>query len=98
MATSLLEGFDDGFEPVFFCHVTQISNMRGQKNRNIMRLREKLQLKDISIQGREDIPRGLLTLQTQKGNISIQREELRYLERRIEGQERLLNYNTQASI
>ena len=83
MATSLLELFDDEFEPVFFCHATEISNMRGQRNGNIMRLREKFQLKDISIQGREDVPRGSLALQTQKGNISIHRGELRYSENAI---------------
>jgi len=98
MATSLLESFDDGLEPVFFCHATEISNMRGQRNGNIMRLREKFRLKDISIQGREDVPKGSLALQTQKGTISIQRRELRYSDRRIEGQGRLLNYDHLESI
>jgi len=83
MATSLLKLFKDELEPVFFCHATEISNMRGQRNRNIMRLREKFQLKNISIQGCENVPRGSLVLQTQTGNISIRKGELQYSEKRI---------------
>jgi len=83
MATSLLKLFDDKLEPVFFCHATEISNMRGQRNGNIVRLREKFQLKEISVQGCENVSRGSLALQTQKGNISIHRGELRYSDRRI---------------
>jgi histone acetyltransferase (RNA polymerase elongator complex component) len=98
MATSLLDLFDGKLEPIFFCHTTEISNMRGQRNGNIMRLREKFQLKDIFIQGREDVPKGSLVLQTQKGDISIHRGELRYSDRRIEGRGYLLNYNTQESM
>ncbi len=84
MATSLLKLFEDELEPVFFCHATEISNMRGQRNGNIMRLREKFQLKNISIRGCENVPRGSLVLQTQTGNISIPKGELRYSEKRIE--------------
>jgi histone acetyltransferase (RNA polymerase elongator complex component) len=98
MAISLLDLFNDELEQVFFCHATEISNMRGQRNGNIVRLREKFRLKEISVQGSGDVPRGSLALQTQKGNISIQRRELRYSDRRIEGWGHLLNYNTQESM
>ena len=50
-------------EPIFFCHPREVSNVRGQKNSNLDRLIALFGLKSISIQGREDVPKGALVLQ-----------------------------------
>jgi histone acetyltransferase (RNA polymerase elongator complex component) len=76
MATRLFETHPNGSEPVLFCHPGDISNVRGQRNTNIQKLRGHPGVKRIKVQGREDIPRGFLVLQTESGEISTQRNDL----------------------
>jgi len=57
-------------EPIFLCHPREVSNVRGQKNTNLDRLIALFGLKSISIQGREDVPKGVLVLQCQVGEVS----------------------------
>jgi histone acetyltransferase (RNA polymerase elongator complex component) len=76
MATSLLQTSQKVNKALFFCHPKEVSNLRGQKNDNILKLKDRFNLKEISVQQREDVPRGLLVLQTSIGNVSIDRKML----------------------
>ncbi len=76
MATCLLETHPNGAKPVLFCQPGEVSNVRGQRNNNLQKLRKHFGLKWIEIQGREDIPRGTLVLQTGSGEFSTRRSDL----------------------
>jgi hypothetical protein len=76
MATSLLQGSKIKRQALFFCHPREVSNLRGQKNENILRLKKHFKLSEIFIEGRQDLPRGCLGLQTPGGEISIHRKSL----------------------
>ena len=74
MATSLLQDSQKNAHALFLCHPKEISNLRGQKNKNILRLKEEFELSEILIDGRRELPRGYLALQTQGGETSIHRK------------------------
>jgi histone acetyltransferase (RNA polymerase elongator complex component) len=74
MATSLLEDSQRNGHALFFCHPKEISNLRGQKNENILRLKKHFKLSEILIEGRQELPRGYLSLQTQGEEVSIHRK------------------------
>jgi histone acetyltransferase (RNA polymerase elongator complex component) len=76
MATSLLQNSQKNGQALFFCHPKEISNLRGQKNENIMRLKEHFKLSEILIDGKQALPRGTLTLQTQGREVTIHRKSL----------------------
>jgi histone acetyltransferase (RNA polymerase elongator complex component) len=76
MATSLLETSQGNGQALFFCHPQEISNLRGQKNENILRLKKHFNLSDIFIKGRQEFPRGQLGLQTQGEEVLIHRKYL----------------------
>jgi histone acetyltransferase (RNA polymerase elongator complex component) len=76
MATSLLQTSHKNGQALFFCHPKEVSNLRGQKNKNILRLKNDFKISQIVIEGREELPRGFLGLQTQEGGISIDRKSL----------------------
>jgi histone acetyltransferase (RNA polymerase elongator complex component) len=76
MAEHLLQNNSGGSHPLFLCHPKEVSTLRGQRNGNILMLRHQFQLKEIAVQTREDIPRGMLVLQNQKGDVSIHRRDL----------------------
>ena len=78
MAKYLLQICPREPEALFLCHPKEISNLRGQKNRNIAKLRECFGMNEITIQSREDVPRGSLILQTSLDNFSIHRRNLWY--------------------
>lgn len=69
MAESLLKNHPEEIQPLFLCHPKEISNLRGQRNENLFRLKTQFKLKEILINESEDLPRGYLGLQT-KGGIS----------------------------
>ena len=73
LAAHLLENHRNESEPVLLCHPGDVSNVRGQKNKNLQKLKEYCGVKRIDIQGREGIPRGSLVLQTGSGEISTRR-------------------------
>jgi hypothetical protein len=54
----------------------EVSNLRGQKNENILKLKKQFKLSEISIEGRQELPRGFLGLQIQEGVVSIDRKSL----------------------
>jgi histone acetyltransferase (RNA polymerase elongator complex component) len=76
MATSLLRASRKNGQALFSCHPKEISNLRGQKNENILRLKSLFNLSDISTCGRQNLPRGYLGLQTQGEEISIHKKFL----------------------
>jgi histone acetyltransferase (RNA polymerase elongator complex component) len=76
MATSLLQASQKNGHALFLCHPKEISNLRGPKNKNILKLKNQFNLKEIFVQQMEEIPRGSLILQTSTGRISIDRKEL----------------------
>jgi len=76
MATSLLQISQENGQALFFCHLKEVSNLRGQKNENILRLKEHFKLSEIFIDGRQELPRGYLGLQTQGGGVSVLRTSL----------------------
>jgi hypothetical protein len=63
MAMSLLRVSQRNGQALFFCHPKEISNLRGQKNENILRLKKDFNLSDVFIRGRQELPRGFLGLQ-----------------------------------
>jgi hypothetical protein len=73
MAMNLLQTHQNEPEPLFICHPGEVSNVRGQKNSNIQRLRDLVGLKVILVQGRENILRGSLMLKTKTREASIHR-------------------------
>jgi len=73
MAARLLKNHSNGREVTFICHPREVSNLRGQRNRNIMDLQAQFHLKEILIQGSEEVTRGSLVMITSKGCVSINR-------------------------
>lgn len=78
MAISLLQRFQKNGQALFFCHPKEVSNLRGQRNENILKLKKQFKLSEVSIEGRKELPRGFLGLQTPGGEISIDRGSLVY--------------------
>jgi histone acetyltransferase (RNA polymerase elongator complex component) len=76
MAASLLQSSQRNGQALFFCHPKEVSNLRGQKNENILRLKKLFNLSDILIDGRQELPRGYLGLQTPGEEVSIHRKSL----------------------
>jgi len=79
MATSLLQAFQKNGPVLFLCNAKEVSNLRGQRNDNILKLKKDFKLSEIQVEGRQDLPRGSLRLQTQEGGISIHRKSLSFL-------------------
>ena len=76
MAARVLEPQQAQPEIIFLCHPGEVSNVRGQKNENIRRLKEVFALKSIMVQGKRDIHRGRLVIKTAAGEFSIERGDL----------------------
>lgn len=80
MAGYLLRISRKNGQPLFFCHPKEVSNLRGQRNENILKLKDRFELKEIRIHGREDLPRGRLVLQTSISSVSLDRKDFYYNE------------------
>jgi len=76
LAMHLLQGHPEGTKATFVCHPKELSNLRGQKNKNLLKLKDRFLLKEILVQSSEDVMRGSLLLQSTKGNVSVHRREL----------------------
>jgi len=74
MAETLLQNHLDGSKPVFFCNPKDLSNLKGQRNGNIPRLKKHFNRSDIFVFGREDVTRGRLVLQSKAGEVFIDRK------------------------
>jgi histone acetyltransferase (RNA polymerase elongator complex component) len=76
MATSLLQTSPLNGHALLLCHPKEISNLRGQRNENILKLKTHFNLNEILIEGREELLRGTLRLKTQRGEVSVHRKSL----------------------
>lgn len=76
MASYLLQHVSNGSQVIFVCHLKDISNVRGQRNENILKLKETFKLNEILVQSKNHVPRGTLILQGPRGEIAIQRARL----------------------
>lgn len=76
MACALLQISQKNGRALFLCHPREVSNLRGQRNENILRLKKHFKLSEILTDGRQELPRGYLGLQTQGGEVSIHRKSL----------------------
>ncbi len=75
MAKHLLQISSSGPQAFFQCNPKEVSNLRGQKNENILKLKEQFRLDEILIRERNELPRGYLVIQTQTGEASIHKGE-----------------------
>lgn len=78
MAASLFKTSKINGQTLFFCHPKDVSNLRGQKNENLLKLKKLFNLSDILIDGKQELPRGYLGLRTQGEEVSIHRKSLSY--------------------
>jgi len=76
MAKHLLQISPNGSRAFFHCHPKEVSNLRGQRNGNILKLKDQFQLGEIIVQSSKDVPRGSLILQSPEGEVSIHRKSL----------------------
>jgi histone acetyltransferase (RNA polymerase elongator complex component) len=76
MAVSLLQVSQRNGQALFRCHPKEVSNLRGQRNENILRLKKHFKLSEVLIEGRQELPRESLGLQTQERVVSIDRKSL----------------------
>jgi len=75
MASHLLHLCGEKTHARFFCHPKEMSTVRGQRNGNILKLRDRFNFNDISLGAREDVPRECLVLQTSDGEHAMHRRE-----------------------
>ena len=76
MAASLLQTSQKNGQTLFVCHPQEVSNLRGQRNENILELKKHFKLSEVLIEGRQKLPRGFLGLQIQERVVSIDRKSL----------------------
>ncbi|NWF93885.1 MAG: radical SAM protein [Syntrophaceae bacterium] len=77
MARSLLQlSPKNGSRVRFLCHPKEVSDLRGQRNENILRLKEEFKPSEILIHESEVWPKGSLGLQTKEGRILFHRRSL----------------------
>jgi len=76
MATALLQTSQKNDQALFFCHPKEVTNLRGQRNENISKLKKHFNLREIFIEERQELTRSYLGLQTQEGEVSIHRKSL----------------------
>jgi histone acetyltransferase (RNA polymerase elongator complex component) len=76
MATSLLQTAQKNGQAKFLCHPREVSNLRGQKNENILKLKKDFNLSEILIEERKELPKGFLGLQTLEGVVSTDKMSL----------------------
>ena len=73
MAKHLLQISPNGSQTLFYCHPKEVSNLRGQRNENMLRLKGQFKLSEILIRERKELPKGCLVMQTPAGEVSIHR-------------------------
>ncbi len=76
MAVHLLLANGKQTKAFFLCHPKEISNVRGQRNENLLKLKEWFGIKEFDIRASDEVPRDCLVLQTPDGERSMQRKDL----------------------
>lgn len=66
MAEHLLQNHLNGSRVILICHPKDLSNLKGQRNENILRLKKHFHLNTVQIFSSEKVGRGNLLLQTPK--------------------------------
>ena len=74
MAQHLLQVSPNGSQAIFVCSPREVSNLRGQGNKNILKLKEQFKLSEILIHESKELPRGCLAIRMQSGEVLIQRK------------------------
>jgi histone acetyltransferase (RNA polymerase elongator complex component) len=74
MAQHLLQVTPNGSQAIFVCSPREISNLRGQRNKNILKLKEQFKLGEILVHESKELPRGCLAIRTRSGEVLIQRK------------------------
>lgn len=77
MARIILQDFPEIKEAIFFCNPKEVSNLRGQRNENFLKLKREFKLNHISIEERKEFPRGSLGLKIPGQEVSIHRNSIR---------------------
>jgi len=80
MAEELLQKYPNGLNPVFVCNPKDLSNLKGQKNGNILRLKSCFKLSGIFVFSSKEVNRGTLVLHTKAGEVSMDRRLLKISE------------------
>jgi histone acetyltransferase (RNA polymerase elongator complex component) len=78
MAQHLLQISPNGSQAIFICSPKEVSNLRGQRNENILKLKEQFRLNEILIHEKKEWPRGCLAIQTQAGEVLIHRKSFTF--------------------
>jgi len=76
MAEVLLQKYLDGARAVLICHPKDLSNLKGQKNTNLITLKERFGLQDLRIEENKEVRRGSLLLKTSSEISCLDRMEL----------------------
>lgn len=76
MAVKLIKKIFSPSKAVFICHPKDLSNLRGQRNENIIKMKERFKLKEIMIQTQDDIKRGSLALKIESNVFIIERKAI----------------------
>ncbi len=76
MAEHLLQRYQNGFPPTLICHPRDLSDLKGQRQENFLKLKAKFKFDHISTFCRENIGRGRLGLRTPKGEVFVDRSSL----------------------
>lgn len=76
MAARLLDSAGRVHRAIFLCHPKEISNVRGLRNSNLMKLRQRFGLEETVVRASDDVPRECLVLQTSNRKCSVSRGEI----------------------
>jgi len=76
MAEHMLRNDPNGSQPVLVCYSKDLSSLRGQRNKNLLKLRERFGFQDIRIETNEGVRKGSLFLKTSSGIFCMDRQEL----------------------
>ena len=76
MASRLLHLCGEKSHARFFCHPKEMSTVRGQRNINLLKLKDRFHINDIFLSAREDVPRECLVLQTSDREHATHRRDL----------------------
>lgn len=76
MAEALLRKYPGGSKPVFVCHPGDLSNLRGQRNDNFLKLREHFGLQAMTFETNEGVRKGSLMLKTNSETFCVDRQQL----------------------
>jgi len=80
MAFELLKRNTILSQAIFICHPKEESNLRGQRNENIKKLKTEFSIKELLIQVKEDIERKSLILKNESETFLIKRKNLPFEE------------------